>query len=897
MSKPIAHRYVLAAGAVAVAVVIRFLLDPLFPPGVPFITFFFAVMVTAWYGGVGPALAAAVLSILAADYWFIDPKGTFKITPTYGAVLSLFSLEAVGIAFLSGQLHEAKRRAVVEKTDRQQVLDSISDGFIAFDHDWRCRLVNPRGAEILGRPIEHLPGRLLQDLFPDLIDTPDWELMQDAQRSGIRKSIEIFSATRQRWYEYRLYPSADGLSIFFSDISEQKQAQEALRESEARFRTMANTAPVLIWLSDRTKSRTWVNKPWLRFTGRTMEQELGHGWTDNIHPDDLDRCLDLYGTSFDRKQSFRMEYRLRRHDGEYRWTLDEGVPRHAEGGEFLGYIGCCVDITERKHAEHARTRLAAIVESSDDAIISKDLNGIIASWNRGAERLFGYSSSEAVGQSITMLMPADRKNEETGILERLRRGERIDHYETIRQRKDGVLLNISLTISPLADSQGRIVGAAKIARDITEQKRAEAALLESQERLRAFADQLEHLVEERTHDLAQSRDRLRALAAELNLTEQRERKRLASDLHDHLAQMLVLCRLKLAQAKRFVGPGSSLDIITQTDDVLADALSYTRTMVADLAPPVLHDLGLPAALKWLSDYMKRYDLTVTVELPGHDVRLPEDEAVLLFQSVRELLMNCRKYAGVGEARVALRAEEGRWRIDVRDDGVGFDPAAITAAESTAGSKFGLFSIRERMRALGGSFDIESGPGKGTTATLILPMRRAGEAAETLSVRRDASSVEAQTQEIARPGISEYASRITHHASRQQHPNLIRVLLVDDHGMVRQGLRSMLETYPDVEVIGEASDGEEAVARVEQWQPAVVVMDINMPKMNGIDATAAIKLRHPDVIVIGLSVNAAGETEHAMLKAGAALLLTKEAAVDELHRAIRRSVETARRGSL
>src|SRR5204863_4605885 len=134
-------------------------------------------------------------------------------------------------------------------------------------------------------------------------------------------------------------------------------------------------------------------------------------------------------------------------------------------------INMLVDITERKQAEAARASLATIVESSEDAIISKDLDGLITSWNKGAERLFGYTPEEAVGKPVTLLIPPDRQQEESRILERLRRGERVEHFETVRVRKDGSRVEISLTISPLKDSSGRIAGASKIGRNITAHKR------------------------------------------------------------------------------------------------------------------------------------------------------------------------------------------------------------------------------------------------------------------------------------------------------------------------------------------------------------------------------------------------------------------------------------------
>jgi CheY-like chemotaxis protein/two-component sensor histidine kinase len=409
-----------------------------------------------------------------------------------------------------------------------------------------------------------------------------------------------------------------------------------------------------------------------------------------------------------------------------------------------------------------------------------------------------------------------------------------------------------------------------------------------------FADQLEQLVAARTDELVHSQTRLRALATELNLAEQRERKRVATELHDHLAQLMVLGRLTLSQAKRLAGvPSACAELIARTEEVLTESLAYTRTLVADLAPPVLHDLGLPTALKWLGERMERHQLAVTVEVRTEEnLLLPEDRAVLLFQSVRELLMNASKHAGSAEASVTLERRNGDLRITVKDCGKGFDPVAAAAMSdddesTTRALKFGLFSIRERMKALGGSFTIDSMPGKGTTAILSLPLTRNAESAALSLPPADL------TLNIQNPAFRtlELFSEPSHQPAPAHHKNgtTTRVLLVDDHAMVRQGLRSVLEAYADIEVVGEAWDGHEAVAFVERLRPAIVVMDINMPKMNGVEATAIIKKRYPDAMVIGLSVQTTEETREAMLKAGAAVLLSKEAAVDTLYGAIQQAL--------
>ena len=255
---------------------------------------------------------------------------------------------------------------------------------------------------------------------------------------------------------------------------------------EEQFKIMADTAPVLIWIAGVDKLCYFFNAGWLRFTGRTMEQEYGNGWAEGVHPDDLQRCLDIYVSSFDFRKEFKMEYRLKRHDGQYRWLVDNGVPRYLSDGTFAGYIGSCMDIDELLESERVKkdyisaqaadersARLSAIIESSDDAIISKTLESVITSWNDSAQRIFGYTADEIIGETIYKLIPPDRTDEEPQILARLKNGDRVEHFETKRLTKDGRLIDVSVTVSPVKDSSGRIIGLSKIARDITEQKQNE----------------------------------------------------------------------------------------------------------------------------------------------------------------------------------------------------------------------------------------------------------------------------------------------------------------------------------------------------------------------------------------------------------------------------------------
>lgn len=307
---------------------------------------------------------------------------------------------------------------------------------------------------------------------------------------------------------------------------------------------------------------------------------------------------------------------------------------------------------------------------------------------------------------------------------------------------------------------------------------------------------------------------------------------------------------------------------------------------AQLSPPVLLEHGLLAGLTWLGEQMRQHHIAVTVECTLEELRLPEEQALLLFQSVRELLLNAAKHAGSSHATVSVNHRNGMLHIAVADQGKGFDPSHVANSPSSAhlSSKFGLFSIRERMRALGGRFEIVSAVGKGTTGVLELPV--------TVQALPHTPDSVLATGGPSHPSLAKGGLRLQPQLFDHVRETLVRVLLVDDHAMMRQGLSSVLEAYSDVHIVGEAHNGEEAVTLVHELSPSVVIMDINMPKLNGIEATARIKSQFPHIAVIGLSVNADGPNQTAMLQAGATRLITKEAAVEELYRAIQASIAAA-----
>lgn len=273
-------------------------------------------------------------------------------------------------------------------------------------------------------------------------------------------------------------------------IEDMPTGRKCTKGSDAHFSVLTDMVPILIWISDPGNEGVYFNNAWTTFTGKPVAENLNHGWLGLIHPDDR-QVVRKAGLDADEcRSTYSIEFRLKRADGAYRWVLDTGTPRIEGNGVFAGFLHSCLDITERKAAEEAQAQLAALVESSDDAIISKSLSGIIQSWNDAAERIFGYSAQQAVDQHISLIIPPERLSEEDSIMRSLRAGKRVDSFETVRRRNDGTLIEVALTISPIIDRGGQIVGASKIARDITAQKRVQNALQESEERFRTLADNI-----------------------------------------------------------------------------------------------------------------------------------------------------------------------------------------------------------------------------------------------------------------------------------------------------------------------------------------------------------------------------------------------------------------------
>ena len=405
---------------------------------------------------------------------------------------------------------------------------------------------------------------------------------------------------------------------------------------------------------------------------------------------------------------------------------------------------------------------------------------------------------------------------------------------------------------------------------IQERDRAEQALHDAERqlqeaigRLHGLSEEFDQRVFERTQDFRTREARLRDLAAQLKRVEQKERHRLARLLHDHVQQLLVAAKMQVDLVAENLPEPQRADL-TSGLAILTDAINATRDLSVQLMPPLLHDRGLPAALEWLiSRITNQHGMHIHAEIDEHANPGAEEERDVLFQAAQECLLNVAKHAETKEVVVELgRAENEIW-LNVSDAGAGFDVEKLGKSGS-----FGLFQLRQRLESIGGSITVETTPGSGTRVWAVVP----------------APDDFADEEPENGPGPSGTAGEPQHDTAEQ-----ISIVLVDDHQIVRDGLVQLLRRQPDMNVVGEAADGAQGLQVVFELHPQVVVMDVNMPVLDGIEATRRILAKLPDVKVIGLSLDMSGEAEAKMREAGAVRYLTKDSAAASLVQAIRESL--------
>ena len=501
----------------------------------------------------------------------------------------------------------------------------------------------------------------------------------------------------------------------------------SLRASEIRYRRLFETAhDGVLLVNPGTRKITDANPFMTKMLGYTRKQLVG-------------KELFEIGLLKDEVASQEMFRKLKRkHEVRY-----EDLPLESQGGRHQevevvanlyqedghAVIQCNIrDITQRKQAELALSRLAAIVEFSDDAIIGKDLKGIITSWNNGAKKIFGYSAREMVGTSIMRLIPSARRDEENQILARIRRGEGMRHFDTLRRTKDGRLINVSVTISPIKDAAGKVVGASKVARDISERKQAEAVQsrmevlgvsnlklrreIVRREQVEASLKKSEqHQRQLLTHS-HHMQEQLRQLSRQILLTQEEERREISRELHDVIAQTLTGINVRLAAlAKQAATNTTGLDRnIARTQRLVEKSVDIVHQFARELRPAVLDDLGLiPALHSFVKVFSKRTRILVHLKAFAEVEQIGIAQRTVLFRVAQEALTNVARHAHASRVEVSIQKLPDSVCMKIKDDGKSFQVDRVLHAKGS--KRLGLLGMRERLEMVGGHFSVESVQGQ------------------------------------------------------------------------------------------------------------------------------------------------------------------------------------------
>ena len=634
------------------------------------------------------------------------------------------------------------------------------------------------------------------------------------------------------------------------DVTEQRQADEA----RARLAAIVECSDDAIVSKDLNGIIQSWNRGAERLFGYTAAEAIGRPVTMLIPEDRAGEEEEIRRRIGRGERVEHYDTTRRTKDGRLVEVSITVSPLRDRSGRVIGASKIARDISERRRADDTALRLAAIVESSDDAIVSKDLNGIIRSWNAAATRLFGYTPEEAIGRSIMLLIPPERRAEEDMILERIRSGARVEHYSTMRRRKDGGLVEVSLTISPVRDASGRIIGASKIARDVTERNRAQRELQVAHARALAAVQAKDDFLAALSHELRTPLNPVLLLASSAA-----EDPALSADI-----------RRDFASIRKHV------ELEARLIDDLLDLTRITRGKLP--LTPGVHDLNLVLddALTTVRPDIAEKGLQLTCELDPWPAQVRAD-AVRLQQVFWNVLKNAVKFTPAGgriSVRTRVDGSRRRVTIEVADTGIGIteaelgrvfeafaqgDHAAGGGSHRFGGVGLGLAISRMLVELQGGTIRAESGGrDQGALFVIELPLATATAVAAT----------------AAKPGRGAGPPKRT--LPRR------RVLLVEDHGATRSALARILGRR-NFEVVTAGSAGEARdVAHAGRFD--LLISDIGLPDGSGYELMEELNAGGalPGIALTGYGME---EDMARSRRSGFQAHLTKPVAVEDLDRAL------------
>jgi PAS domain S-box-containing protein len=639
------------------------------------------------------------------EFTITRKDGTTVITEirTYPVKIKEQTL-VLGIARDITERKEAEQTLRESLQTSDDIVNSIPTGLFIYQFEPPNKLIllngNPESEKLTGVKVKDWIGREFDEIWPEAKKRGITDAYLKVMETGKTFSTEDLYYKDQslegafRIRAFRI--PGERLAVAFENIAGRKQAEEALRESEDRFRTLSEASFEGIAISDKGYIID-TNEQITQMFGYEKTELIGKPVFDLVAPESRVLVKRNIESGYERPY----EHLALHNDGKI-------IPVEVMG-RSIPYKGRSVrvtairDITERKKAEEAlqesEERYRTMAETSPDGVTTTDLEGSIAYASQRTAEALGFERAEdLIGRSIfEFIAPEDQKMAKGNMIKTLKEGMSLNEAY-IFVRKDGTQFPGELSAAVIRDDLGNPQGFISISRDISDRKKIEKEIQDYQEKLRS-------------------------LASTLSLTEQRERRNIATFVHDQISQKLALAKIKLGALNESLQSTEHNKPVKDIRDLIEETVQDTRNLTFDLSPPILYELGLEQSLEWLADqFTEKYDLAFTFRDDNKPKPLDEDIRVVLFQAARELLMNAIKHSQAKTVKIATLRENGNIRLSVEDDGIGFD-TSITQPYWVKTGGFGLFNIRERLDQFRGEFKIQSQPGKGTKATLIAPLKQ------------------------------------------------------------------------------------------------------------------------------------------------------------------------------
>jgi PAS domain S-box-containing protein len=759
-----------------------------------------------------------------------------------------------------------------------------------------------------------LVGKTLHDVFPK--QQADFFLDQLKQALRTQRPVNfeyrLLVEDKQFWFNATASPMSDEKILTVArDITQRIQDEEALRQRSEEIQRLIEAVPVAVWVAQDAqctviRGNKLANQFYEAQGGENVSAsavpELRRFFTPDGHELRAEE-LPMQKAAAINNNVRNSEIHVQLPSGRRIAMLGSAVPLRDEAGNVRGCIGAFLDITERRQADERQRIIKERFEllsniserllcSENPQLIVEELCQLVMA-HLQCQLFFNYLV-EVPDQQMRLNAFAGISEEAAVLIQQLdfgvaicgcvaREGQPliVGQIQSSKDSRTELVKSYGVQAyccHPLL-AQGQLIGTlsfgtrtrpqftpdeVELMKTVSDQVAIAMQRLRSETSLRQMNETLEQRVAQRT-ELSEARaQQLQALTIELIEAEERERREFAHLLHEDLQQMLAAAKMQI-QAVAETLPSELL--LAGAVKLLEESITKTRRLSHELSPAVLYQSGLVAALKWLAAQMQeQFGLRIEISADMPEQLTSTPVTVFLFRAARELFFNVVKHAGVKTAKVILITSNDMAVLSVSDPGCGFDSQSIDNGVIKTG--FGLMSIRERASYIGGSLTIESAPGKGSRLTLCVPHKAPVNTLET---------------SFEQPAGQQHAA--TEQSSVIRTVGETRVMFVDDHKVMRQGLIQLVASQPNIKVVGEAANGREALNLARLIQPDVIIMDVSMPEMNGIEATRRIKAEMPQIRIIGLSMHDDAQITRDMLEAGAETMVSKTASAAEIIKVI------------